>query len=187
MNERRASLTATERRARTVEYLPLNWFAAVMGTAILAVAGAMLTSQFAGLPTSASVVWAPVAGAITVHTAAKHLPFSLTWPSFTLPVGTCVTGTSALAQHTCADLFRWAAAGFYLRPVGARLQVGARTTAAIINVVAGRPAPCSARGVTGREPGCSRSTGKAERRPPRHPSADKEGVMKTWFPRAKQV
>ncbi len=35
-----------------------------------------------------AMVWLAIAAAITVRTARKHLPFSLTWWSFTFPVGT---------------------------------------------------------------------------------------------------
>ena len=55
------------------------------------------------------------------------MPFSLTWWSFTFPVGTCVTGTSALALHTGADLFHYAAAVFYVGLVLAWLTVAVRT------------------------------------------------------------
>jgi C4-dicarboxylate transporter/malic acid transport protein len=47
-----------------------------------------------------ALFWATLATAITVRTARRGLPFSLTWWSFTFPVGTCVTGLSALAAHT---------------------------------------------------------------------------------------
>src|SRR6202020_1228178 len=61
-----------------------------------------------------AVLWAALATTITVRAARAHLPFSLTWWSFTFPLGTLVTGTTALALHTGADVFRWAAAGPYL-------------------------------------------------------------------------
>ncbi len=81
-----------------------------------------------GLPVwGFALLWASLAGAITVRTAADHLPFSLTWWSFTFPVGTYVTGTTALAVHTGADLFRVAAAGLYVGLVAAWLLVAART------------------------------------------------------------
>jgi tellurite resistance protein TehA-like permease len=38
------------------------------------------------------------------------LPFSLTWWSFTFPVGTVVTGTAALGAQTGAAAFTWLAA-----------------------------------------------------------------------------
>jgi C4-dicarboxylate transporter/malic acid transport protein len=76
-----------------------------------------------------AVLWAALATAITIRAARAHLPFSLTWWSFTFPVGTLVTGTSALALHTGADVFRWAAAGLYLVLVAAWVLVSVRTVA----------------------------------------------------------
>jgi C4-dicarboxylate transporter/malic acid transport protein len=74
-----------------------------------------------------AVLWAVVAGAITLRTAAEHLPFSLTWWSFTFPVGTCVTGTTELALHTGSDMFRVAAVVVYVALVGAWILVATRT------------------------------------------------------------
>ena len=74
-----------------------------------------------------ALLWAGVAGAITIRTVREGLPFSLTWWSFTFPVGTCVTGTSALALHTGADLFRYAAVLFYAGLLAAWVIVAART------------------------------------------------------------
>ena len=74
-----------------------------------------------------ALLWAGVAIAITVRTAREHLPFSLTWWSFTFPVGTCVTGTSGLALHTGADLFRWTAAAFFVGLLVAWVTVATRT------------------------------------------------------------
>jgi C4-dicarboxylate transporter/malic acid transport protein len=76
-----------------------------------------------------AVLWAALATAITVRTARAHLPFSLTWWSFTFPVGTLVTGTTALALHTGSGVFRWAAAGLYLVLVAAWAVVSVRTVA----------------------------------------------------------
>jgi tellurite resistance protein TehA-like permease len=54
-----------------------------------------------GLPVGGfALAWLGTAAAITVATARRHLPFSLTWWSFTFPVGTCVTGAAELAQDT---------------------------------------------------------------------------------------
>ncbi|MCG2799349.1 MAG: TDT family transporter [Cellulomonas sp.] len=47
-----------------------------------------------------AMLWAALALAITVRTARAGLPFSLTWWSFTFPVGTCATGAAALAART---------------------------------------------------------------------------------------
>ena len=74
-----------------------------------------------------AALWAALAAALTIRAARQHLPFSLTWWSFTFPVGTCVTGTTALAVHTGADAFRWAAVALYLALVVAWLVVSVRT------------------------------------------------------------
>ena len=74
-----------------------------------------------------AALWAALAAALTVRAARQRLPFALTWWSFTFPVGTCVTGTTALALHTGADAFRWAAVALYLALVVAWLVVTVRT------------------------------------------------------------
>jgi tellurite resistance protein TehA-like permease len=79
-----------------------------------------------------TMLWLVIAAAITMRTARAGLPFTLTWWSFTFPVGTCVTGTSALALHTGADLFRIGAVILYIGLVGAWLTVAARTGRGLI-------------------------------------------------------
>jgi C4-dicarboxylate transporter/malic acid transport protein len=74
-----------------------------------------------------ALLWAVIAAAITVRTARRHLPFSLTWWSFTFPVGTCVTGTTALALATGSVALRVAAAIGFGALVLAWLTVAART------------------------------------------------------------
>jgi C4-dicarboxylate transporter/malic acid transport protein len=74
-----------------------------------------------------ALLWAAIAAAITVRTARRHLPFSLTWWSFTFPVGTCVTATSALALVTGSAALRAGAAIGYGALVAAWLIVAART------------------------------------------------------------
>ncbi|MFG1994997.1 TDT family transporter [Actinoplanes sp. NPDC048988] len=75
-----------------------------------------------------TLLWMALATAITVRTARAHLPFSLTWWSFTFPVGTCVTGTSALATHTGSDMLAGAAALLYAGLLAAWTVVALRTT-----------------------------------------------------------
>jgi tellurite resistance protein TehA-like permease len=60
-----------------------------------------------------TVLWTALALALTVHQVRRGLPFAPTWWSFTFPVGTVVTGTSALAATTGLVLFS-AAAGVAL-------------------------------------------------------------------------
>ncbi|MBW0137984.1 MULTISPECIES: TDT family transporter [Pseudonocardia] len=74
-----------------------------------------------------TLLWIALAGAVTVHTARAGLPFSLTWWSFTFPVGTVVTGTSALALHTGDSVLAVLAVVFYAGLVGAWITVAART------------------------------------------------------------
>jgi C4-dicarboxylate transporter/malic acid transport protein len=77
-----------------------------------------------------AVLWGAIAGAVTVRTVREHLPFSMTWWSFTFPVGTCVLGTSELARQTGSNLFRVAAVLFYLGLVVAWSTVALRTARA---------------------------------------------------------
>jgi C4-dicarboxylate transporter/malic acid transport protein len=88
-----------------------------------------------------AVLWACLAAAITVRTAREHLPFSLTWWSFTFPVGTCVTGTTGLALHTGATLFHWAAAACYAGLLAAWILVAVRTANGSIRGGLFLPAP----------------------------------------------
>ncbi|HEY2438056.1 MAG TPA: TDT family transporter, partial [Solirubrobacteraceae bacterium] len=68
-----------------------------------------------------AITWLLVAATITLRTARRRLPFSLTWWSFTFPVGTLVTGTSELARHTHANFLAWTSVGLYALLVGAWL------------------------------------------------------------------
>ena len=74
-----------------------------------------------------AALWAALATAITVRAARERLPFSLTWWSFTFPVGTCVTASTGLALHTGAVAFRAAAVALYVVLVAAWIVVGVRT------------------------------------------------------------
>jgi tellurite resistance protein TehA-like permease len=74
-----------------------------------------------------AVLWAAIASAITLRAARRHLPFSLTWWSFTFPVGTCVTATTTLALATGSVALRVAAAAWYAALVAAWLIVATRT------------------------------------------------------------
>ena len=81
-----------------------------------------------GLPVFGfALLWVALAAAVTIRTAHAGLPFSLTWWSFTFPVGTVVTGTSALAAHTGAHVLAVAAGLGYLGLVAAWGTVAVRT------------------------------------------------------------
>ena len=95
-------------------------------------AGDAVFALLYGLPVwGFAMLWLALAAALTLHTARRHLPFALTWWSFTFPVGTCVTGTIALATRTNADMLRTASTILYLLLLTAWLIVAARTTRGI--------------------------------------------------------
>jgi C4-dicarboxylate transporter/malic acid transport protein len=74
-----------------------------------------------------ALLWAAMAGAITIRTAREGLPFSLTWWSFTFPIGTCVTGITALSVSTGSWELAAAAVLSYLCLVAAWTVVAVRT------------------------------------------------------------
>ncbi|WP_300406206.1 TDT family transporter [Nocardioides sp.] len=77
-----------------------------------------------------ALLWASLALALTVRaarTTPAGLPFTLTWWSFTFPVGTLVTGTSGLAAATGAPFLVVAAVALYVALVAAWLLVATRT------------------------------------------------------------
>ncbi|NEN05720.1 TDT family transporter [Diaminobutyricibacter tongyongensis] len=74
-----------------------------------------------------ALLWAALAAAITVRTARESLPFSLTWWSFTFPVGTCVTGLSGLALHTGSVVLQGMAVAAFAGLLAAWLIVAIRT------------------------------------------------------------
>jgi tellurite resistance protein TehA-like permease len=73
------------------------------------------------------MLWLAIAAAITIRTARDHLPFSLTWWSFTFPVGTTVTGTCELAAHTGSSALAWIAVALFALLVGAWLTAATNT------------------------------------------------------------
>jgi C4-dicarboxylate transporter/malic acid transport protein len=91
-----------------------------------------------------AMVWLAIAAAITVRTAREHLPFSLTWWSFTFPVGTVVTGTSVLALATHAAFLRYASVALYALLIAAWLTAAARTTRGVLSGRLFLPAPAPA-------------------------------------------
>ncbi|MDL5157708.1 TDT family transporter [Actinomycetospora termitidis] len=90
--------------------------------------GAEVFGLLYGVPTwGFAMVWLALAAAVTVRTVRQGMPFALTWWSFTFPVGTCVTGTSALAARTHLPVFAWGALALYVLLVVAWAVVAART------------------------------------------------------------
>jgi tellurite resistance protein TehA-like permease len=68
-----------------------------------------------------------LATALTVHAARRGLSFSLTWWSFTFPVGTCVTGATALGAATGAAAISGLAVVLYVLLLGAWVTVATNT------------------------------------------------------------
>ena len=93
--------------------------------------GAAVLALLYGVPVwGFAMVWLVLAAAITIRTALTArggLPFALTWWSFTFPVGTCVTGTIALAARSHDGALRGASVALYALLLGAWLVVAART------------------------------------------------------------
>jgi C4-dicarboxylate transporter/malic acid transport protein len=102
---------------------------------------------FYGVPTwGFAMMWLALAVAVTVRTARQGLPFSLTWWSFTFPLGTCVTGTGGLALRTGATFLTWAAVALYALLVIAWFIVALRTAKASArgSLFLGAPVPTPA-------------------------------------------
>ena len=90
-----------------------------------------------------AMIWLAIAAAITVRTAREHLPFSLTWWSFTFPVGTVVTGTSVLGIATHAGFLRYSSVALYALLIAAWLTAATRTTRGALSGQLFLPAPAS--------------------------------------------
>jgi C4-dicarboxylate transporter/malic acid transport protein len=91
-------------------------------------AGAAVFGLLYGVPIwGFAMLWLVLAAAITAATIRRRLPFTLTWWSFTFPVGTCVTGTIALAARSDAVALRWATVPLYVLLLGAWAVVAVDT------------------------------------------------------------
>ena len=105
-----------------------------IGTGAAGVLGTPYASAFRaaallyGLPVFGfALMWLAVALAVTVRTLRQGMPFALTWWSFTFPLGTVVTGASALALVTHARLVEVLAVVLYTGLVAAWSVVATRT------------------------------------------------------------
>lgn len=76
-----------------------------------------------------ALLWMAIATTITVRTARSGLCFSLSWWSFTFPVGTCVTGLSGLAVTLGLPILDGAAVLLYAVLVAAWTVVAVRSIA----------------------------------------------------------
>jgi tellurite resistance protein TehA-like permease len=88
-----------------------------------------------------ALCWAALAAVITVRTARAGLPFSLTWWSFTFPVGTVVTGANGLATRIPSALPAALAVALYAMLLAAWSVVAVRTLRGVRRGDLLRPAP----------------------------------------------
>lgn len=92
------------------------------------VAAADALASFYGITVwGLALLWLAIAVTVTIRTARVHLPFTLTWWSFTFPVGTLVTAASALAARTGLVGFSVAAVLLFVMLAGAWVVVTVRT------------------------------------------------------------
>jgi C4-dicarboxylate transporter/malic acid transport protein len=89
----------------------------------LHVFGVLYGSVVAGF---AAFVFA-LATALTVHAVRQRLTFSLTWWSFTFPIGTCVTGAGALGVASNVVSIQWLAAALFVVLLSAWATVATHT------------------------------------------------------------
>jgi tellurite resistance protein TehA-like permease len=91
-----------------------------------------------------ALVWLAVVASITARTARRGgLPFTLTWWSFTFPVGTCVTGASELALHTGVGALAVLAAVLFAGLVAAWATTAARTARWLLSPRAAPTSPAT--------------------------------------------
>jgi C4-dicarboxylate transporter/malic acid transport protein len=104
-------------------------------------AGAAVFALLYGVPVwGFAMMWLALAIAITVRAARRGLPFALTWWAFTFPLGTCVTGTIALAARSHAEVLRGASVLLYALLLAAWLLVAVRTARGSVSGRLFRPA-----------------------------------------------
>lgn len=114
------------------------------GLTVLAVLYAVPVLGFA-------MMWLVLAGSITIRALRDRMPFALTWWGFTFPLGTCVTGMSALAGATSLAAVKWLSVLLYALLAVAWSVVAARTLRGVVNgglLAGGSPPPSVPAGST---------------------------------------
>ncbi|MFJ2928031.1 TDT family transporter [Streptomyces massasporeus] len=100
-----------------------------------------------------ALLWFCLATAHVVRARRHGMRFSMTWWSFTFPVGTCVTGAEALARHTGLVAYAGPAVLLYAVLVAAWGTAVVGTVRGLLRgelLAAPRPAPAAPRPVTAR-------------------------------------
>ncbi|MFG2678798.1 TDT family transporter [Streptomyces sp. NPDC048392] len=107
-----------------------------------------------GVPvTGFALMWLAFAVAHVVRARREGMGFSMTWWSFTFPVGTCVTGSEALARHTGLAVYDGLTVALYALLVAAWAVAAVHTARGLLSgtLLAGpRPAPGAPRPATAR-------------------------------------
>ncbi|MEU2876570.1 TDT family transporter [Streptomyces sp. NPDC007070] len=95
-----------------------------------------------------AALWFAFAAAQVVRAGRRGMGFAMTWWSFTFPVGTCVTGASALARHTHLAAYEGLAVALYAVLVVAWAAAAVHTARGLVSgalLAAPRPAPAEPR------------------------------------------
>ncbi|MGY0234269.1 TDT family transporter [Longispora urticae] len=79
-----------------------------------------------------ALLWIVLSGLLTARAARAGLPFTMTWWSFTFPVGTCVTAATGLAHRTGSHAFAVLAVALFVLLVAAWATVATRTVHALL-------------------------------------------------------
>ncbi|MDT0611259.1 TDT family transporter [Streptomyces lancefieldiae] len=107
-----------------------------------------------GVPvTGFALVWLCLAVAHVVRARREGMGFSMTWWSFTFPVGTCVTGAEALARHTGLAVYDGLTVLLYAVLVAAWAVAAVHTARGLVSgalLAEPRPAPGAPRPATAR-------------------------------------
>lgn len=80
-----------------------------------------------------TLLWFAIATAVTIRTVRRGMPFTLTWWSFTFPVGTCVTAAAGLAARTDLTVLRLLTMALFGFLLTAWLVVAVRTGRGLLN------------------------------------------------------
>lgn len=100
-----------------------------------------------------ALMWLALAAAHVVRARREGMRFSMTWWSFTFPVGTCVTGAEALARETGLVVYDGLTVALYALLVAAWAVAAVHTARGLLSgvLLAGpRPGPGAPRPVTAR-------------------------------------
>jgi len=107
------------------------------GPAVVAAPYAAALDAFAvlyGVPVIGfALFWLALAGALVIRALRRGMSFTMTWWSFTFPVGTCVTGATGLAHHTGLHAIGWLAVGLYALLATAWAVAGFRTLRGLLS------------------------------------------------------